>query len=84
MTWLDVMVFSGIAFVIGCCVGCMIEILRRGQKIDEIRRLHREGKKIHEELQDAMMEQIENYKNYTEHQRVYIEKLIEYINKPNE
>ena len=24
MTWLDVMVFSGIAFVIGCCIGCMI------------------------------------------------------------
>ena len=75
MTWLDVLVFSGIAFIIGCSIGVIIEIRRRGREIDEIWRLHREGMKINWEMQDEMTALIEKLEDANLAQHYIIESL---------
>ena len=59
MSWVDVAVFSGLTFVIGCCIGNIIELQRKVKELDEIWRLYREGEKINKEMQDEMMGQME-------------------------
>ena len=75
MSWLDVMVFSGLAFIIGCSVGVMIEIRMGGKEIDEIWRLHREGMKLNWEMQDEMTALIEKLEDENLAQHYIIESL---------
>ena len=75
MTWVDVAVFSGLAFVIGCCIGNIIELQRKGKELDEIWRLHRESEKINREMQAEMMGLIEKLEEQNSAQHYMIEML---------
>ena len=55
MTWIGVSVLSGLTFVIGCCVGIILELRRSVTELKEMWRLYQEGEKIHEEIQGAIM-----------------------------
>lgn len=59
MSWLDVMVFSGLAFVIGCSIGAMAEIRMSVKGLDEMWSLHKESEKINREMRDEMTALIE-------------------------
>ena len=75
MSWIDVAVFSGLTFIIGCGIGNIIELQRKGKELDEIWRLYREGEKINKEMQDAMMAQIEKLEEQNSAQHNMIEAL---------
>ncbi len=77
MTWFDVMIFSGLTFIIGCCIGTMVEIQRKRKELNRIWRLHRESERINREMQDVMMAQIETLEDINRAQHNLIEALAE-------
>ena len=73
MSWIGVAVLSGLAFVIGCCVGTILELQKSAKELKEMWRLYQEGEKIHEEIQGAIMMHVEKL----EEQNVALHNVIE-------
>ena len=75
MNWIVVVALFGLTFIIGGCVGTILELRRSSTELKEMWRLYQEGEKIHEEIQGAIMMHVEKLEEQNIAQHNIIEML---------